>query len=132
MMKLSVVEFARLSGVDHATISRMIRDKRLLNNGGLNPDDLVSKAYLTGRFMKIRTDADVFCKVPMGWDAWFVVKDGNRLPWVMILDLERAGFKKIIHLRCFNYFALNDDSETVTENATGEIYELEAVAGGKK
>lgn len=129
MTKLSVVEFARLSGVDHATISRMVRDKRLLNIGGINPDDLVSKAYLTGRFMKIRTDAEIFGKIPRGWTFYYIERDGCRLPFCLFYEVKRADYRKIIRLRFYSAFSINDDSETVTESATGKVYPVESVEG---
>lgn len=131
MKHLSIVEFARLSGVDHATISRMVRDKRLFCRDGINPDDVVSKAYLTGRFTKIRSDADIFFKVPKAWTIFYIEKEGRRLPWCLYFEVKRIDYRKIIHLRFYNSFALNDDSETVTEKETGIAFAVESVVGDK-
>ena len=129
MTQLSIVEFARLSGVNHAVISRMVRDRRLPFVDGVDPEHIVAKSYLSTRLTRIHSDADIFCKAPKGWTLFYIEKESRRLPWCLFYGVERINYKKIIHLRCYNAFTINEDNATVTEKSSGIVFTVQSIEG---
>ena len=101
MAKINLMDFARLSGVDHAQISRMVKARRLLRvNGVLDTENPVNAVYLMTRFVDVQVAAEMGKPSP-GWCLLSVNDAGRKIP---IATWTEIDFPKTIRLcRCMYY-----------------------------
>lgn len=122
MAKLSLMDFSRLCGQDHAHISRLVKARRLNRvDGLLDTECQLNAIYLSLRFVDVQIGAEMG-KRSRGWVLLSVSDGGRKIP---IATWPEVEYTKTIRLSRLRHYTINDGDETATEAATSRILPLD-------